>query len=102
MATTVVLGSGQSPISLPLKRYPDIQSHPKDIYSHPKDIYSYPKASLEHLHSIFKTSQKEKNEERKGCTSITETFRKAIFSRWPMPKSHEGIKQSLSDDSAIT
>ena len=44
----------------------------------------------------------EKRMEIEGCESVTAMFRKAGFLRWPMPKSHEGIKQSLSDNSAIT
>ena len=44
----------------------------------------------------------EKCMEIEGCESVTAMFRKAGFLRWPMPKSHEGIKQSLSDNSAIT
>ena len=44
----------------------------------------------------------EKRMEIEGCESVTAMFRKAGFLRWPMPKSHESIKQSLSDNSAIT
>ena len=44
----------------------------------------------------------EKHMELEGCESVTAMFRKAGFLRWPMPRSHEGIKRPLSDDSAIT